>query len=154
MEKGYRRRIRRKEMAKSLIVYFSLGGTTAQVAKAIADGLRAAGHEVDLCNIRNQQPPPLDGYEALGIGTPTYYFRPPFNVTDYVDSLPSLNGLPAFTFVLHGTYQGDAGNVVQRASCLTGCILAAGACATWAGSYVACLRIGGGLPVFVNLKGR
>jgi flavodoxin/ferredoxin len=102
-------------MAKILIVYFSLGGTTAKVAEAIADGLRTAGQEAELCNIRNQHPPFLDGYDALGIGTPAYYFRPPFNVTDYVDSLPSLKGLPAFHFVLHGTCMGDAGNAVRRA---------------------------------------
>ena len=77
-------------MSKSLIVYFSLGGTTAQVAQSVAAGLRAAGREVDLCNLRDQQPPPLDGYDALGIGTPTYYFQPPFNVMDYIDRLPSL----------------------------------------------------------------
>jgi flavodoxin/NAD-dependent dihydropyrimidine dehydrogenase PreA subunit len=104
-----------KEMTKSLIVYFSLGGTTAQVAAAVAVGLRTAGHEVALCNLKNERPPDLAGYDGLGIGTPAYYFRPPFNVTDYVSRLPTLNGRAAFTFVLHGTYPGDAGNVIRRA---------------------------------------
>lgn len=101
-------------MSKSLIVYFSLGGTTTQVAESVAAGLRAAGQEVTLCNIKDQHPPTLDGYDTLGIGSPTYYFRPPFNVMDYVNGLPALDGLPTFVFVLHGTYLGDAGNMIRR----------------------------------------
>ena len=34
-------------MAKSLIVYFSQGGTTTKVAESIATGLRSEGYEVD-----------------------------------------------------------------------------------------------------------
>ena len=100
-------------MSNGLIVYFSQGGTTARVAQAIASGLRAEGHEIDLCNIQDAQPPALSGYSFLGVGTPAHYFRPPFNVTDYVNSLPDLNGLPAFSFLLHGTLPGDTANVVR-----------------------------------------
>lgn len=102
-------------MSKSLIIYFSLGGTTARMAESIATGLRTAEYQVDLCNMKNEQPPGLDSYDLLGIGAPAYYFRPPFNVMDYVNSLPSLDGLPAFVFVLHGTYRGDTGNAMRQA---------------------------------------
>lgn len=97
-------------MSRSLVVYFSQGGSTARVAESIGSGLRSAGHEVTLCNMKDQQPPSPAGYDLFGIGSPTYYFRPPFNVTSYVRSLPDMAGLPAFAFVLHGTYRGDAGN--------------------------------------------
>jgi len=40
-------------MAKSLIVYFTQGGTTAQVAEAIAAGLRSKEHQVDLHNMND-----------------------------------------------------------------------------------------------------
>jgi len=56
-------------MSKGLIVYFSLGGTTACVAESIAAGLCAAEYRVDLCNIKDAQPPGLDGYDLLGIGS-------------------------------------------------------------------------------------
>lgn len=102
-------------MSKSLIVYFSLGGTTARVAESIAAGLRAAEYQVDLWNMKDAQPPGLGGYDLVGIGGPAYYFRPSFSVMDYVNSLPNLEGLPAFVFALHGTYLGDAGNAVRHA---------------------------------------
>ncbi len=102
-------------MPKSLMVYFSQGGTTAQVAENIAAGLHTAEYHVERCNMKDERPPDLDGYDLLSIGSPVYYFRPPFIVMDYVNSLPDLAGLPAFVFMLHGTYRGDASNAIRRA---------------------------------------
>ena len=101
-------------MSKSLIVYFSQGGTTARVAESIATGLRAAEWQADLCNLKDEPPPETSGYDLIGIGSPVYYFRPPFNVMDYVKSLPDLSGRASFVFVLHGTYRGDAGAMIRR----------------------------------------
>jgi Flavodoxins len=102
-------------MAKSLIVYFTQGGTTAQVAEAIASGLRSQKHQVDLHNMNDGKPPGLDGYDLLGIGLPVYIFRPPFKVMEYIHGLPELKGLPFFVFLLYGSLPGDAGNIVRRA---------------------------------------
>jgi flavodoxin/ferredoxin len=101
-------------MAKSLIAYFSQGGTTAKVAESIATGLRREGYQVDLHNIKEKPQPDISGYDLLGIGSPVYFFCPPFIVTDYLKSLPALGGLPAFTFVLHGTYRFDTGKSIRR----------------------------------------
>jgi len=101
-------------MPMSLIVYFSQGGTTTRFAESIAKGLRTAKHEVDLCGLKDAKQKDVKKYDLLGIGLPTYYFRPPFNVMDYVNSLPNLAGLPFFVFVLHGTYCGDSSNIIRR----------------------------------------
>jgi flavodoxin/ferredoxin len=101
-------------MPRCLMTYFSQGGTTALVAENIASGLRSAEYEVDLCNISDGAPPAVDGYGLLGVGLPVYYYRPPFNIADYLRELPDLEGLPVFVFVLHGTYRFDAGTAVRR----------------------------------------
>ena len=101
-------------MPKSLIVYFSQGGTTVHIAESIAEGLRAANHDVHIHNIKDGQPPDPRNYDILGIGSPTYYFRPPFNVIEYLNGLPDLVGKSFFVFVLHGTYSGDTGNIIRR----------------------------------------
>ncbi len=101
-------------MTKALVVFYSLTRTTAQVAERIAAGLSSTGMQVELCNLRDNRPPAAEGYELLGIGTPTYYYRPPFNVTDYLEQLPDLAGKPAFVFALHGSYLGDCGNLVRQ----------------------------------------
>jgi len=105
---------------RSLIVHFSQGGTTQRVAEAIAAGLRGAGCTVDLCNLARAVPPATTGYDLLGIGSPAYYFRPPFKVMDYLEGLPPLDGLPAFAFVLHGSYRGDTGTLIRRALAVKG----------------------------------
>ncbi len=97
-------------LMKSLIVYFSQGGTTRRIAESIALGLRHGGRVVDLCDLSQETPPALAGYDSLGIGFPVYIFRPPFLVKDYLDALPELAGLPVFIFVTYGTYRGDAGD--------------------------------------------
>jgi flavodoxin/ferredoxin len=102
-------------MLKTLIVYFSLGGTTAKVAESIASGLRSTGQKVELHNVRDGAPKNIEGYDAIGIGTPVFYFRPAFNITEYIESLSDLHGMQAFTFILYGTYPGTTGNDVRRA---------------------------------------
>jgi len=84
------------------------------VAESIAIGLRTTGYQVNLVNMKDEKPPDLSGYDLLGIGSPVYYYRPPFNVMDYVNALDELVGLPTFVFILHGTYLGDAGNAIRN----------------------------------------
>jgi len=102
-------------MTSALIAYFSLGGTTAKVAAAIAAGLQSEGLRVDLQDVRENPTIDIDSYAVIGIGSPTYYFRPPFNILDFIAALPDLQQLPAFQFVLHGTYIGGASNILHQA---------------------------------------
>jgi flavodoxin/ferredoxin len=101
-------------MSKCLIVFFSQGGTTGKIAEAVAKGLRAQNHDVDLHNLKDGTPPDQGKYDLLGIGCPAQYYRPAIIVSDYLDSLPNLSGKPVFTFILYAVYLGDAGNMVRR----------------------------------------
>ncbi|MHA1673744.1 MAG: EFR1 family ferrodoxin [Promethearchaeota archaeon] len=103
-------------MTKSLIIYYSLGGTTERIADKIAIGLDKTGYEVDKFNLKDDLVPSIESfekYDLLGIGTPAYYFRPPFIITDYIKSLPKLD-IPYFTFILYGSIIGDAGNRIRK----------------------------------------
>lgn len=101
-------------MATCKIAYYSLGGTTARVVESVASGLRRSGYNVDLERIDGGGPIDLDNCALFGIGTPAYYYRPPFIVTDFLRQLPALKDIPSFVIVLHGTYQGTTGNRVRR----------------------------------------
>lgn len=101
-------------MPKCLMVYFSQNGTTAKVAEHIAIGLKVEGYQTELHNLKNGTPPDLKDNDLLGIGSPVYTFRPPFNVTDYLHSLPLLNNLPAFSFNLYGSYRFDTGTQIRK----------------------------------------
>ena len=84
-------------MSRCLIVYFSQGNTTRTIAEAIANGLRAGNHDVDLHNLKDGPPPDQAKYDVLGIGCPAQYYRPAIIVSDYLDSLPGLTGKSVFT---------------------------------------------------------
>ncbi len=101
-------------MPKGVVAFFSQGGTTAKTAESIAKGLRAGGFQIDFTDIKAGKPPDLSGYDLLGIGSPVYACRIPFNVSDYVRSLPGLNGMSAFAFNLYGTYPADAGGQLLK----------------------------------------
>jgi len=101
-------------MSKALIIYFSQGNTTKDVAKKIAKGIKSKQFHVDLYNISDGKPPDICDYDMIGVGSPVYIQRPPFNVQDYIEGLPGLNGLPFFVFLLYGTYPGSAGNILRN----------------------------------------
>ncbi len=98
----------------ALIVYFSQRGTNARVADAIANGIREAGYQIDLWNLRNGRPPDVRGYQLFGIGSPVYYFHVPLNVSRYVQSLPNLGGVPAFVFIVDGYQRIDSANWLRQ----------------------------------------
>lgn len=101
-------------MKKALIAYFTQGGTTKKIAEKISQGLQSKKFHVDFYNIADDQPPSIVDYDIIGIGSPVYIFRPPFNVIDYLKGLPALNDLPFFVFLLHGAITGTAGNIIRK----------------------------------------
>jgi flavodoxin/Pyruvate/2-oxoacid:ferredoxin oxidoreductase delta subunit len=100
-------------MPSALIAKFSQTGSTDKIAEQIAAGLESAGWLVDLHDITPEIVPDLEGYDLLGIGSPTYFYRPPFVVQDFVRALPDLVDMASFVFVLHGTHRGATGNRIR-----------------------------------------
>jgi len=101
-------------MPRTLMVYFSQGGTTRKIAEQISNGLEERQYQSDLHNIIDGPPPEIKDYDMIGIGSPVYIFRPPFNMLDYIKSLPELNELPFFVFLMHGMNIGFTGNIIRN----------------------------------------
>lgn len=61
-------------MAKALIVYSTRSGETRQIGELIAEGLRFAGIEVTLSDVKEiKSEKDLAGYDAYVFGSPTYH---------------------------------------------------------------------------------
>jgi menaquinone-dependent protoporphyrinogen IX oxidase len=100
---------------KALILFWSIGGTTKRVARQVAEGLRSAGAQCDLHDLRTGTPEDLASYDLIGVGFPVHYFRPPTVGREAILALGQLNGRSVFAFSLNGTTRGAALNRVRPA---------------------------------------
>jgi len=61
-------------MAKVLIVYATRTGQTQQIADLIAEGIRFAGHEAEVVDVKKiKSESDLVNYDAYAFGSPTYH---------------------------------------------------------------------------------
>jgi len=60
-------------MAKVLVAYYSRTGNTEKMAKFVAEGAESAGADVTLKKIADVSADELLNYDAIIIGSPTYY---------------------------------------------------------------------------------
>ena len=61
-------------MAKALIVYASRSGETQEIGELIAEGIRFAGHEAEVVDVKAiKKEADLEGYEAYVFGSATYH---------------------------------------------------------------------------------
>ncbi|MBM4039590.1 MAG: flavodoxin family protein [Planctomycetes bacterium] len=80
-------------MAKMLIAYHSRGGNTRKMAELIhagAGGLK--GIQVDLKPVVEVEPASLLGYDAIVLGSPTYYGLPSAEVKKLLDESVAFHG--------------------------------------------------------------
>ncbi len=60
-------------MAKALVIYYSRTGNTKKMAGSIAEGINKEGVEATVKDIKDADVGELLKYEAIIIGSPTYY---------------------------------------------------------------------------------
>jgi len=65
---------REKKMSKVLIVYASRTGETQNIADLVAEGVRFAGHEAEVVNVKEiKNESDLDGFDGYVFGSATYH---------------------------------------------------------------------------------
>jgi NAD(P)H dehydrogenase (quinone) len=60
-------------MAKALVIYYSRTGNTKKMAELVVEGIKKEGVEASLKDIKDVDAAELLKYDALVIGSPTYY---------------------------------------------------------------------------------
>lgn len=90
---------------KSIIVYFSLTGSTKKVAQAIQKGMSPFLESCDLVKLKDADRTRLQNYDLIGIGS-AVWGGPPKHLQWFIDSLPDLTGKYAFAFCTHGATGG------------------------------------------------
>lgn len=98
-------------MARILVTYVSRSGNTEAMADHVADGAReTAGAEVDLKPVDQVPPKSLADYDALLVGSPTYYGQMAAEVKALFDR----------SVVLHGQLEGKVGGAFTSSGNLGG----------------------------------
>lgn len=60
-------------MAKALIVYYSRSGNTRKMAETIAEGVKKEEVAVEVRDVKDVTPDDLKAFDAIVVGSPTYY---------------------------------------------------------------------------------
>jgi flavodoxin len=89
---------------KALITYGTGRGTTAQIAEAITAGMKEAGVDATAVSIEYaaMAPARVAATDILGIGSPVHFYREARYMTNFLSTLPRLEGKKAFIFCTCG----------------------------------------------------
>jgi len=98
-------------MAKVLVVYYSRSGSTGQMAEEVAAGAREVkGARVELKKVAEVDPKGLARYDALIVGSPTYYGLMAAEIKKMFDE----------SVAIHGQLEGKVGGAFTSAANLAG----------------------------------
>ena len=90
-----------------LLIYFSQTGGTEKIAQKIQEGILNRNNECDIIEMKKAKNLALNNYDLVGIGTPTFYYREPVNVKNFIQSMQKANGKHCFLFCTHGSVIGN-----------------------------------------------
>ena len=91
---------------KILIICFSQTGNTLKVAKSLREGLNEVADSCDLVDFADFDLSKLSEYDLVGLGCPVFYYREPFNISEFINNLQDLQGQHWFVFCSHGSVLG------------------------------------------------
>jgi NAD(P)H dehydrogenase (quinone) len=79
-------------MAKGLVVYYSRTGNTKEMAQLIADAMNEAGLKTDCLAVDKLKVENLTSYDAIVMGSPTYYGQMAAPIKQVFDESVSMHG--------------------------------------------------------------
>jgi len=79
-------------MAKALVIYYSRSGNTKKMAESVVEGIKKEGVEVVLKDVKDVRGEELLKFDAVVIGSPTYYGTMSAEIKRLLDDSVSLHG--------------------------------------------------------------
>jgi ferredoxin/flavodoxin len=93
-----------------LVLWYSQTGQTRRYARLIGCILKGKGLAVDACDMQEFDKDRLSNYDLIVVGTPVFYYDTPANVSEWLETIPSLEGTPVAAFVSFGGPEGNQHN--------------------------------------------
>jgi len=79
-------------MAKGIVIYYSRSGNTEEMAQIIAEGMNEKGLETECKAVGDVKVDDLGVYDAIVVGSPTYYGQMAGPLKGFFDELVSRHG--------------------------------------------------------------
>ncbi len=80
------------DMAKGIVIYYSRSGNTQQMAKLISEEMNAAGLSTDCKEVSTVTPEEILSYDAIVLGSPTYYGHMAAQIKQLIDDTVKFHG--------------------------------------------------------------
>jgi len=90
-----------------LLIFFSQTGGTERIAYKIQEGILNSDNNCDIIEMKKAENSYLNNYDLIGIGTPTFYYREPINVKNFIQKMKKVGGKHCFIFCTHGSVIGN-----------------------------------------------
>lgn len=87
---------------KAVIAYGTGRGTTAKIAAEIAESMKAAGVNTFAVSIEYLTAARVAGADIVGVGAPVHFYREARYLTNFLSTLPRLDGKRTFAFCTCG----------------------------------------------------
>ncbi len=97
-----------------LLIFFSQTGGTEKIAYRIQEGILNSDNDCDMIEMKKADKLNLNKYDLIGIGTPTFYYREPINVKNFIQNLKNDDGKHCFIFCTHGSVIGNTFYYMQE----------------------------------------
>ncbi len=97
-------------MAKAIIIYYSRTGNTKEMAELIAEGIKRKGLEVEVKKVQDTKADELLKYDAIIIGSPTYYGTMAAEIKKLLDD----------SVKFHGSLEGKIGAAFSSSANIAG----------------------------------
>ena len=79
-------------MAKGIVIYYSRSGNTKEMAEIVAKAMNDAGLKTECKSVDNVNSDEMPDYDAIVIGSPTYYGQMASPIKQLIDDLVSRHG--------------------------------------------------------------
>jgi NAD(P)H dehydrogenase (quinone) len=79
-------------MAKGIVIYYSRSGNTKEMAEIIAKSMNDSGLKTECKSVEKVHAADLPTYDAIAIGSPTYYGQMASPIKKLIDDLVSRHG--------------------------------------------------------------
>jgi flavodoxin len=94
---------------KPCVVYFSRTGNTKRMAEAIAEAVKAP-----IFDMTSSEPPVVEDFDLLIVGTPVEGFRPAKETMEFVERLLKTEGKKSILFCTYALWKGRTFGILKK----------------------------------------